>query len=186
MHEIMFETFKEGTNKDYIRAYVNEIVTTHGDRYGTESIKFYNMTFDSYNDAQEFIKNHDNDFYGGVAVKFKDIHDLKNKKIIEFENRILKIKETKLEYEKKNFVGNRKSSFIGCPRCESKLSRIRLKDNYCPLCGSDLRSKTVCDTLDRYDERIKELKKQIRTEKNSDTKKNIPTTKWLVKFEYHC
>ena len=185
MHEVMYEDFKEGTSKDYIRNYVHEYVTTHGDCYGTEWIKFYNMTFDSWNDAQDFIEEHDNDSYGGVAVKYKDIHDMKNKKIIELENRILKIIETKIEYEKKNFVGNRKSSFIGCPRCESKLNRTRLKDNFCPLCGEDLRSKTIQDTLDRYDDRIIELEKLIRKEKKNDTKKNIPSIKWLVKFEYH-
>ena len=116
MHELRYVTFKVETSKDYISNFVHEFVTTHGDCYGTESIRFRNMTFDSYDDAQEFIEDNDNVSYGGIAVKFKDTHDLKNKKIIEFENRIIKIKETKLEYEKKNFVGNRKSSFIGCPR----------------------------------------------------------------------
>ena len=185
MHEIRYVNFTEETSKDYISNFVHEFVTTHGDCYGTESIRFRNMTFDSYEEARDFIEEHDNVSYGGIAVKFKDSYDLKNKKIIGLENRIQEIKKTKLEYAKKNFVGNRKSAFIGCPICESKLNRKYLKDNFCPVCGEDLRSNTVRDTLDRYYRRIKELEKQIREEKNSDTKKYIPSIKWLVKFEYH-
>ena len=55
----------------------------------------------------------------------------------------------------------RTSEFIGCQKCGSKLKRIYLKSTYCPLCGEDLRSKTVQDTLQRYRIRIKELKKKL-------------------------
>lgn len=68
------------------------------------------------------------------------------------------------EYEESTFVRRRKSMYIGCKGCGSRLRVELLDGNRCPLCGEDLRSKTVHKTLDRWQERIAHVIELLDTE----------------------
>lgn len=84
----------------------------------------------------------------------------KTKKELDAEKRLKTLEKKLEEYEEKTDVRiARTSEFIGCSVCGSKLSRILLKNTYCPLCRNDLRSATVQDTIKRYKEKISDIKR---------------------------
>ena len=57
---------------------------------------------------------------------------------------------------------DRKSKFVSCQSCGSRLNRTLLKKEKCPVCGADLRSRTTIETIDRYNGNIKRWTKEYR------------------------
>ena len=76
---------------------------------------------------------------------------------------------------------NRKSEYIGCPKCGSKLFREYLKAEFCPLCRTDLRSQTTLEALANFDKRREKVQDQLEAEKE----KQNGEVRWLIKYEYH-
>lgn len=94
--------------------------------------------------------------------------------------------EAATAYRKLNFESMpkvaRTAEFIGCPSCGSKLARRYLSSNHCPLCNTDLRSKTVLDRLAGYQRKIHELNTKI--DKAEQKAQENTVVKWLIKYEY--
>ena len=55
-----------------------------------------------------------------------------------------------VEYSKTHSIQNARSSFITCSTCRSMLNKRLLSSNRCPLCGNDLRPKSVLNKLTQY------------------------------------
>lgn len=116
-----------------------------------------------------------------VAFAFYDTSKAKTtKKLQTLEARLIKEKEKLNEYIKKTDCSNFKAELITCPNCKSKINKKYIYNSHCPLCRTDLRSKTVIDITNRYQENIKALTQQIREEK-SKQKKSLPV-KYYVEF----
>ncbi len=135
-------------------------------------------------EAEKWIEAHDTGWYDDHAVRFYDYTSAEiTPKIKELQNKhaaiILKIGE----YEKQHSVKNLKAAFIGCPECGSKLAKDRLHSEFCPLCRTDLRSKTTLDTLAGYRQKQSDLWGKIKAEK--EKQKSKAKVKWLIKYEYH-
>lgn len=139
--------------------------------------------YDSEEDAREAISRFDNGWYDDHAVLFRDTSALESAATKRIAEQIAKTKEKKRDYVEANHVTSRKSTFIGCPHCGSKLSREHLKRDTCPLCGTDLRSETVRSRIEGLDEKRRELESRLVDEKKKLAKK--APVKWLVKYEYH-
>ena len=136
----------------------------------------------NYNAAQKWIEEHDKGWYDDHAVRYYDYCKVKpTKKMGELQQKIRELREQKVAYENLHSVKKRKSEYIGCPKCGSKLFREYLKSEYCPLCRSDLRSQTTLDTLANYDKRIQKVQIQLEDE----TEKQKGEVRWLIKYEYH-
>lgn len=185
MHNIRHETFPEKTSQQKIVDHVRYVVTHNGDRYGTENVKFFDSKIcDNYDAAEDFIREKDQDFYGGYAVRFYDFSKVKStKKIDELNEKIKEMYAKKKEYAAAHSVKTQKATLIGCSHCGSKLSREHLKGEKCPLCGTDLRAATTLERLTSFDARIKECEKKIKQEQLKA--KNKAEVKWLVKYEWH-
>ena len=93
-------------------------------------------------------------------------------------------KKSKSEYIKEHSVKNFQAKHIGCLKCGSKLNKDFLNYDKCPLCGTDLRSKTTLEKIKWFDEKIKDYQNRIETEKRKQ--KSKAKIKWLIKYEYHC
>lgn len=140
--------------------------------------------FETVDEADEFIKKKDNGWYDDHAVRFKNYSKAtKTKKMEEYEAKSKELLQGKKEYISEHSIKNFKAQFVGCPKCGSKLSREYLRGNNCPLCGVDMRSKTVLDKINWYDDKIKQYDDKIKTEKKKQSDKAV--IKWLVKYEYH-
>lgn len=142
-----------------------------------------NTVYDSEDDAYAAIDRLDRGRYDDHAVLFRDTSRLENAKTTKLAEQIATTKAKKVDYIDSNHVTARKSAYIGCPHCKSKLSREYLKRDACPLCGTDLRSDTVKERIKGYDAKIAELKKRLADEKKKLAAK--APVKWLVKYEYH-
>ena len=87
------------------------------------------------------------------------------------------------DYIKKNDCKNFKAKLITCPKCESKINKKYILRNMCPLCKHDLRSKTVIETTQRYQNNIQKLSDEI-CQENLKQKEKLPV-RYLVGYCEH-
>ena len=186
MHQIMYNEYPVTWKLQQITDDVSNFIAHNGDRYGTNSVRIpTEKVFDTYDEAREYIQSVDNRDYDGIAVKYLDYSGLEpTAKAKGYMAKIAELRNKRVEYEREHSVHKQKSEFIGCRDCGSKLRNSRFKAERCPVCGSDLRSSTTLNRIASFDARIEELFKKISDEEKKQKAK--ATTKWLVKFEYHC
>lgn len=144
-----------------------------------------NKVCDNYEDAKEYINSLNLYRKFNVAVKFKNplTEPKETSSMKTLLRRIAETEEKLIQYEKNHSVTTFKAEYIGCPDCGSKLKRELLKTDKCPLCGTDMRSKTTTETLSGYRIKIKELKKQYNTEYKKALEKVKTEICWLVEAE---
>lgn len=157
-----------------------------------------NRLFESFDDAQEYLENHSGFYYQG-AVLYKQYEKKSNskvdkicKKMDENQEKLKSICNDCDEYVSKNNVKNRKSVYVGCPKCGSKLHKdyIRLghRSQNCPLCGENLFSDTVKARIEKYESDLKNMGKQfkeLQKQLAEAEKTGKFDLKWCVKVECH-
>lgn len=139
----------------------------------------------SRQEAEKYMEenNLDNSRDYSYGVRFlhhdKDANSAKREDLI---RRIMETSKKKTEFDKSHSVRTFKAEYIGCPSCGSKLKRTLLNSDLCPLCRTDMRSKTVHDSLIKYDEKIESLRKQVEEEENRINEKRKKEGKeyWLI------
>lgn len=184
MHNIGYLVEKENCNKSKVMTHIMEIAERDGDGYDTGQMHWHDRQAPLKNrdEAEKFIKDHDRGWYDDHAVKFYCHDNVKTtKKMTEIRERIKSINLKRDEYTRDHSVKKLKAAFVSCPKCGSKLAREKLWGEQCPLCRTDLRSKTTLDTLKRYQERIDEEYAKLKAEQE----KQQGEICWLIKYEYH-
>lgn len=192
-HEIQYYTHKEDVSKSVITSIANEDAECYSDsRTGlSSSIRFIDIVCEDEESAYEKIEKLDKGFYDQLAVKFKKYEPVKDSKtVLNLIARVKKYEESLALYKVKNTIKNRKSKYIGCPKCESKVNKDYVSDygvlwNKCPVCKEDLSSTTVKESIIKKELEIKNLKEKIAQKKKEDAKKGKYSIHWLVKTEYH-
>lgn len=93
--------------------------------------------------------------YAGTAVPYYETFEPSDLFMNAKEKR--KEAEDKLEqYRKERSVLNYQSKTIGCRNCNSSLAKEYLKDDVCPVCGSDLRSQSAVDGEAQLKDKLRE------------------------------
>lgn len=185
MHNIGYLVYSEKANKNIVMDEIHTIARRNGDGYNT-TMKWHDELppFETEAEAHQWIEEHDNGWYDDHAVLFRDYSNAKKtKKIEEYENKIAELYKAEREYRQAHSVKKLQASLIGCTKCNSKLSKEYLRGEYCPLCGTDLRSKTTLDKLEWYKSKRNEYEKRIEDEKKKQ--KDSCKIMWLIKYEYH-
>lgn len=136
-------------------------------------------------EAREKIGQLDKGWYDCLAVKFYDTH-----RVPETE-KLKKLQAAKTTaYKKYNDLAfafhfaNAKSELIGCKCCGSKISRKYLKNNFCPVCHSDLRPETTLNRIATLKAKADKLYDEVLNETTKIAKKS-GNIRWLIKIEYH-
>lgn len=192
-HNIRYAEYPENVNRKKVQADWDNYVRHEDWQEGANSLPgqirwIENEILGSEEEARAYINEHDNGWYDQIAVRFKEIKVIKSKKYQELSEKLMELRK---DFNKRNsvyYATTVKSEFVGCKFCGSKLASKYIQNtNKCPLCKSDLRSPTTLSSLERLSERIKEVEKLLREEKQKLNKKleNNTTIKWLVKIEYH-
>lgn len=121
--------------------------------------------------------------YGIRYYENEDIKETKKLQILRV--RISDVENKIKEYSGKHSVMAFKAEYIGCPGCGSKLKKNLLKTEVCPLCKTDMRSATTKDTLCKYNEKLKDLKKQAKEEekKLKQKKQKSADVMWIIHAE---
>lgn len=192
MHNVEYAVYEENVKRDYVQSYWDAVVRREDYQEGASGlpnpIRWITTTiYETEAAARAAIERADKGaWYNQMAVKFKDYPPAKpSKKLGELS---AKINEQRANLQKiidQSGIQHRTSEYIGCEKCGSKLKRVLLKGNKCPLCGEDLRSKTNLDRIAAATERLDKLKKQYAEAYEAEQRKQKPTVKWLVKVEYH-
>ena len=120
-----------------------------------------------------------------VTVPFYDRKNCKpTKKYADLVKRLQTEQGKLAEYTKAHGFSTFKAALVTCTGCGSKLNKDYIKGFYCPLCRHDMRSDTVKNTCERYQQKIKDLQKEIRTEEKKASAKAV--VRYLVMFEEYC
>ena len=143
-----------------------------------------NIIYSDREAAEHAIRDKDNGCYDQLAVKFFHYSPVKDKKTEELE---AKIKEAYAELsrrEQKLYPEQLTSEYIGCKACGSRLSRshlVRHRNNFCPVCGKDMRPESMLKSIEVARGRWNRAKEELRMHKQHGK----ADARWLVKIEYH-
>ena len=198
-HNIHTETYPLNVNKRAVQAHMDEIVIHEDWQEGASGtptdIRWLDRTFETLEDAENFIEEEDKRiWYNCMAVKYKSIPEeaVRKSKPTKKEADLTSAINAQSENIKKIIaqasIQNRTSEYIGCEECGSKLKRVLLRSEYCPLCRADLRSKTNIERINNAQKKLDELKKRCKAETDkrlAALAKIKHEVRWLVKIEYH-
>lgn len=185
-HCVKHSTYSATWTLERIAQDVIDYVNHSGDCYGTDCVKMpTNKVFDTYEEAEAYIRKIDSGDYDGIAVKYLDFSGAEDSnKTKELRAKIADTVQKQKDYISAHSVKSQKAAYIGCRSCGSKLNKERLRGEHCPLCGTDLRAVSTLERINSFKMRIDEYDKKITQEKLKQKKK--AKIQWLVKFEYHC
>lgn len=193
MHNIYYSVIDDTEKaKKECEADWNECAEREGGSSGLHyPIRWEKTICKDYDEAMEYIEQHDNGWYDQLAVRFYEYPEIKGSKAYDnLKERLKKANEKYIALKEKIHYKGVKSKFVSCKTCESKLNSeyfgTSLK-NVCPICHNDLRPLTTLETLENYKNNVEKLKKEIKAEEDKLNlkMKNKATVKWLVKVEYH-
>ena len=190
MHEIRYFKYDEDTNKKEIENEMYDISIKYSDYGGkiNRRIRWLDNICEDEESAYKYIESFDNGYYDQLAVRFRVYPNCEpTKTLFSLKERKQKEIVKRNDYEKAHSIASFKVEYVGCSKCGSKLKRTLIRENSCPLCKAELRSKTTLETIKRYENNIDRLEQQIKEEQKKTNKKNIKKSKvkWLVKIEYH-
>lgn len=128
--------------------------------------------------AEDFLDERDDwQRSWNVTVPFYDRENCKpTKKYADIVKRLQTEQGKLAEYTKAHGFSTFKAALVTCTGCGSKLNKDYIKGFYCPLCRHDMRSDTVKNTCERYQQKIKDLQKEIRTEEKKLLQKQLCDT----------
>ena len=181
MHNIDYFTYDEKINKKNIEKEVQDYIAHNGE-YGGECIRWYDKICASRQEAEEFIKKNDRGFYDQIGVRFYHSVPNKTKKLDELN---LSVQGAYNDYRRKDnasYIKTRKSQFIGCSNCKSKMNSQYLSGNFCPICHADLRPESTLKAIAAAQNKWKKAQRERENYINTHGTKEI---NWLVKIEYH-
>lgn len=174
---------RENIDKRDIMNMIQNEARRNGDGYSSSMTWHENvLPLKNREEAEKFIEKKDNGFYDDHAVRYFDYSNAKETKILQtYREKLMATKIKLKEYEKKHSIKVLQAKFLTCSKCGSKINKDYIHRERCPICNKDLRSKTILETIDNYNQRILEIEKKIQEEKE----KQKGEVKWLVKYEYH-
>lgn len=194
-HNIHHSTYPENVNKKAVQAEWDEYAMHEDWQEGCSGlnadIRWIDYICQSYEEAEEYIEQHDKGWYDQLAVKYKDFPELTKSKTYEIlEERANRLQKRYIELRDKIHYQGCKSEFISCKSCGSKLAskyfNTRL-NNTCPVCLADLRPKSTLDAISvakkNAEKANADLKAELKKMKIKQDKK--AKIRWLVKIEYH-
>lgn len=196
-HAINYAVYERNVSRKAVLAEIQEEVMhedwQEGGWYPDSQLKWHeDHVFETREDAERFLERYEGE-YDDHAVLFRNTDRITLKKSAEetkLEERLNRLKAELSAIEGGAAISNRKSAFIGCPSCGSKLERVGLYrkfGNVCPICSTDLRSKTDRNRVAAKKKGIREIEKRLeqkRYEMKVKASRSAPIC-WLVKYEYH-
>lgn len=185
MHNIHHITCAEGVNRRAVLADIAEHAEQDGDGYSSRFTWHDEIPpYENYEKAEEAIRMLDRGWYDDHAVRFYDYSKAtKTAKMAQYEAKIDDLLKAEREYREKHSINTLQAKYIGCPKCGSRLNKAYIPGECCPLCRTDLRSKTTQEKIAWYGQKMKEINGRIYAEKQKQKKKAV--VKWLIKYEYH-
>jgi len=189
MHNIEYYSYGENIKRDYVQRELDSYVA-HADWQEGCSGLYHDIRWlesepvcADEEAARETINRRDRGNYDQLAVRYYEPEPIKNNKA--FEAMLEKAKAAYSDYLTKDralYPETLKAEFIGCKGCGSRLSRVHLKFNRCPVCHADLRPKSALNAVASAETKWRKANKAVDNYKRKHATKKVM---WLVKIEYH-
>lgn len=179
-HMIGFEVCENRTQilplaENFARKNVDRLENPFGRYHGQMTILDNEPPLENYEAAVNFLdKMSRGKFYHDYAVRYYEVSE---KALVELN----KAKNLYAKIKKENAPHNKKSKFVACPVCKSRLSTEHMSETKttCPLCKASLLSPTV-------ERRLLAAKKRIQKKEAEAKDKKNRKIMWCVKIEVHC
>lgn len=186
IHHVVYSVnISKATITNEINAHVEQETWGEGGHGLNQPIRFIDKVMSDYDSAKQFLKDNDRGWYDQLAVKFKDIpRDKTTKKLEELKQKRKELWKVFSENSNKVNATEFKAEFIGCKHCNSKINKVYIKSNYCPVCNADMRSETTLKKIQATKIKLNNLDADIKEEERKLAEKH-GDIKWLVKYEYH-
>ena len=137
-------------------------------------------------EAEKAISKFDTGWYSDHAVLFYQHEQGKpTAQMKSISDQIVKLNQRYNECLEKHDVKNFKASFIGCPKCQSKIAKIYIKNSICPVCFSSFKSTSTIEEEKKMSARIRELQQKYHDLSEANNKKMPAKKMFLVKIEWH-
>lgn len=190
--DISFELDKKATRDEIEKAFKNQKENDteenghahgySGDFQTVGSIDYHlENVFPSAEKAYEYCLEHAVKWSTVVAVYYKEETKVKGKKVEKIKAKLNTLRLAAREVE--NIGPDTTKPFRACSGCKSRLSIKHIKGNHCPLCGFDLRPKSIQNKLNKIHElEKKEFQKlgELQTKENEKNLKSNKGVKTLV------
>lgn len=192
-HVVCMDDYPITCNRKEVEAEYNEAARIAGRQEGSsglgKKIRWNELAtpLENREAAEQWIREHDNGWYDQLAVTYYDYGNVSSTKLRDLEKRIRAEQEKVEKKEKALYPATLTSEFIGCKCCGSRLKRVLLKKNTCPVCGTDLRPEIILKSLCSSEEKVKKLKREysLCEQKMKEKMKKKASVRWLVKVEWH-
>lgn len=192
-HTICVEDFPITCNKNKVQADYNSRAREERESLSVlgKAIKWHDLPTpcESREAAEDWIRAHDDGWYDQLAVTYYDIHELTSAKRQKLHEQFIDINNKINAMERVLYPKTLSAAFIGCKSCESRLNKDFLLTNKCPVCGQDLRPKTMLNKIkqqkDKLKENLNEENKEINRLRAKAMKNKKTCVRWLVKVEWH-
>lgn len=191
-HEIRHETYPENVDKKKVQAEwddtVRHICWQEGASGLGRPIRWLDKVCGSYEEAEEYIQKQDKGWYDQLAVKYLDYGDVQpSKKVVELREKVGKLGCVFHKKDTEPHFANAQAAFITCKGCGSKISRIYLRGNQCPVCRTDMRPDSTLKSIQSAKASYLKAKAALEAEekKHQEKCKKQAKVRWLVKVEYH-
>lgn len=188
MHNIEYYSYGENIKRDYVQqtldAYVKRQTYGEGGHGLEKGIRWleHEPVCEDDEAARELIGKRDKGWYDQLAVRYYESEQMQSKKLSELRQKIRDTYDEYMRRDREIWAEGVKAEFVGCKACGSKLSRVHIKRNRCPVCGADLRPASTLKSVEtakaKWEKASLAVKKYIATH----SKKKVM---WLVKIEYH-
>lgn len=176
---------------EFARCNVDREENPSGLYFGPQMHIHDDVICDSWDDAVKWINQHDKGFYDDHAVRYRKSTS-PTATMQEKEQLIKRIQASRRDFLESAKLKNRKSEFITCPECGSKINIPALAKYFgedmhnCPLCGTSLWSNSTKERNASFVRRLKKAKQEYKKLEAKHNRKSSKELGWCVKVEVHC
>ena len=187
-HNIEYVTYSENVDRDMVKHELDRHVALEDYQEGCvglyHPIRWLEDTIcRNEEEAYKYLEQHDRLYYDNLAVRYyepvgkpntKQYQMLHDRTVREY-NRYIKLNGVV-------YPQTVTAEFIGCKFCGSRLARVKLNGNRCPVCRGDLRPKGTLKEIAQAEMKWKKAADAETEYKDRHLEKRV---RWLVKYEYH-
>jgi predicted RNA-binding Zn-ribbon protein involved in translation (DUF1610 family) len=175
--------------KDYCRKVAMENGHSYSGRLNmTSGLSIRHETFESLDDALDFIESKSEKWGDALAVKYKSYKIEPSKKLETLHQKIAEAKSFVLELnrliDETVHIKLKSKTFHNCPSCKSKINMSKVRNTkFCPVCGESTKSASQVKKLETAKGKLEKLKSQANDELKKIKEKSAAKSKtyeWLV------
>lgn len=188
-HNIKYFVYSENANRESVKRELDSYVAHEDWQEGCSGLYNDIRWLDNEpickdeDDVTVKLNRLDRGNYDNLALRFYQAQPMKDSKTYKaLQEKARAALEAFRKKDNVRYAETVTADFVGCKGCGSRLSRVHIRTNRCPLCGADLRSKTMRNAVDAAEAKWRKAQQAAEDYVKQHAKKRVV---WMVKIEYH-